>query len=242
MDTINQRLIDLYSSHWSKLKSQSPKFDGCKIKPACPLLLQVNEDQFHSADLKIMYCGQETKGWGSLEHSSMEERLERYREYFLDGSYKKESATSVYWKAVNRFHKHLNHELEGKNIVNIWNNISKIGLKKRKGMADDIRKLEREYFPVFREEFEILQPDIVIFMTGPNRDKDIRFHFPELKIEHSGTAKTKRQLAVLTSPKLPYIALRTYHPNYFGGFNQAMADAKNVLTKRCTRINYSLRS
>ena len=231
MNTINQQLIDLYSSHWSALKLQSPKFDASKIKPACPLLLQVNEDRFHSADLKIMYCGQETKGWGSLENSSMEERLERYRSYFLDGGYIKESGTSVYWKAVKRFQKHFEHEFEGKNIVSIWNNISKIGLKKRKGMTDDVRKLEREYFPVFRKEFEILQPDIVIFMTGPNRDKDIRFHFPELKIEHTGTGQTKRQLAVLSSPKLADVALRTYHPNYFGGFNHAMEDTKNVLTR-----------
>lgn len=242
MDSINQRLIDLYSSHWSILKSQSPKFDDCKIKPACPLLLQVDEDRFHSADLKIMYCGQETKGWGSLENSSLEERLERYRKYFLDGGHIKESGASVFWKAVKRFQKYFSHEFQGKEIVNIWNNISKIGLKNRKGMTDDVRKLEREYFPVFREEFEILQPDIVIFMTGPNRDKDIRFHFPDVVIEHSGTEQTKRQLAVLNSKKLPDIALRTYHPNYYGGFNQSMADTKQVLTRHCARINQSLRS
>lgn len=236
MDSINQRLIDLYSLYWPKLKSQSYKFDDCKIKPACPLLLQVDEDRFHSADLKIMYCGQETKGWGSLESCTMEERLERYRKYFLERGYIKESGASIYWKAVKRFQNYFRHEVEGKNVVSIWNNISKIGLKKRKGVTDNVRKLEREYFPVFKKEFEILQPDIVIFMTGPNRDKDIRFHFPELKIEHSGTIQTKRQLAVLNSPELPDVALRTYHPNYFGGFNQAMENTKNVLTKRCTLI------
>ena len=69
------------------------------------------------------------------------------------------------------------------------------------------------------------------FTTGLNRDKDIRFHFPELKIEYSGTGQTKRQLAVLSSPKLADVAIRTYHPNYFGGFNHAMDDAKNVLTR-----------
>ena len=166
MDSINQRLIDLYSLYWPKLKSQSYKFDDCKIKPACPLLLQVDEDRFHSADLKIMYCGQETKGWGSLESCTMEERLERYRKYFLERGYIKESGASIYWKAVKRFQNYFRHEVEGKNVVSIWNNISKIGLKKRKGVTDNVRKLEREYFPVFKKEFEILQPDIVIFMTG----------------------------------------------------------------------------
>ena len=231
MDTINQKLIDLYSSYWSALKSQSSEFDGCKIKPACPLLLQVDKDKFYSADLRIMYCGQETKGWGSLESSSMGERLERYRNYFLEEGYIRESGRSVFWKAVKRFQKHFRHDLEGKNIVNIWNNISKIGLKERRGMTDEVRKLERAYFPVFRQELEILQPDIIIFMTGPNRDKDIRFHFPSLKIEPTGTSQTKRQLAILNSPEFPNLTFRTYHPNYFGGFNQAMDDTKKMLTK-----------
>jgi hypothetical protein len=237
MHTVNQQLINLYQTYWENLKLQSPKFNDRKIKPASPLLIQVDEDKFHSADIKIMYCGQETKGWGSLENSTIEERLARYRKYFLESSYIKESSTSVYWKGVKRFQSFFEKELEGKKIVNIWNNISKIGLKQRKGMTDDIRNLEREYFPVFRKEFEILKPDIVIFMTGPNRDKDIKFHFPELKIQNSDTIQTKRQLAVLNLPKPLGIAIRTYHPNYFGGFNQAIEDAKTVLARHCNSNN-----
>ena len=233
MKTINEQLLDLYSSHWDELKSQAmEQFGDDEIKPACPLLLQVNEDEYSNADIKIMYCGQETRGWGTANLISCDMRsvLEIYQNFFLDKGYKKHPNRGFFQK-VKAFDAFFAHQFQNKKIVSIWNNVSKIGKDKSKtGVTDKIRELERTHFPVLQREFEILKPDIVIFMTG-TRDYDIRFHFPDVKIEKiDSIERTQRQLASVSSKSIAKIAIRTYHPAYFRGFDNSMLrDVKELL-------------
>jgi hypothetical protein len=233
MKTINEQLIDLYGSYWEKLKSQAmTEFENDEIKPACPLLLQVNEDEYSEADIKIMYCGQETRGWGkeNLISCDMESVLDIYRNYFFKQTYLKNSKRSAFWKGVKNFDAFFKRRFKDKKIVSVWNNVSKIGKAGEiTGVTDKIRALERNYFPVLKREFEILKPDIVIFMTG-TRDDDIRHNFKDVKIEQIDSIEsTERQLALVSSELIAKVAIRTYHPAYFGGFYGALPDAKRVL-------------
>ena len=239
MKTINERLIDLYSGHWDELKSQAViAFEDDEIKPACPLLLQVNEDEYSKSDIKIMYCGQETRGWGTanLISCDMKSVLDIYQNFFLNKGYERHPNRGFFQK-VRKFDAFFKQQFEDKKIVSIWNNVSKIGKDKRKtGVTDKIRNLERTYFPVLKREFEILKPDIVIFMTG-TRDYDIRFHFPDVKIERviESMERTQKQLASVRSESIAKVAIRTYHPASRGYFNKAMMSDIEELLK--TLIN-----
>lgn len=177
MKSINEQLTDLYSRYWNELKSQALiDFEYDEIKPACPLLLQVNEDAYSKADIKIMYCGQETKGWGKenlISCNTMESVLKIYQNFFLDKEHDEyrrrmdKLSRRGFWLKIKHFEKFFKQQFEDKKIVSIWNNVSKIGKNERRtGVTDKIRELERKHFPILLKEFEILRPDIVIFMTG----------------------------------------------------------------------------
>ena len=100
-----------------------------------------------------------------------------------------------------------------KKIRLTWNNIVKIGKHGAKGFPPDyIYEIEREHFHVIPQELEILNPNVVLFLTGPNYDSIIKDNFGELKYEALPNS-TERQLSRVTLKNVPF-AYRTYHPNY----------------------------
>lgn len=79
-----------------------------------------------------------------------------------------------------------------------WNNIVKIGKHGDKGFPPDyIYEIEREHFHVIPQELEILNPNVVLFLTGPNYDSIIKDNFGELKYEALPNS-TERQLSRVT--------------------------------------------
>ncbi|MCW7553319.1 hypothetical protein NX722_11850 [Endozoicomonas gorgoniicola] len=139
---------------------------------------------------------------------------------------------SAFWKAFRYVQKELKKIYPEKEIAYIWNNISKIGRAGTTGVSPELRSIERNYFPVIRDEVEIIKPDIVLFFTGPNRDHDIKFHFPDMRLANSGSSFTTRQLAKISSTDLPETSIRTYHPAYYGGFtNDLKRNMVQLLTK-----------
>lgn len=70
------------------------------------------------------------------------------------------------------------------------------------------------FSPVIKSEIKILKPDIVIFFTGPYRDKWIEHNFNDAKFLKTETSFSKWPLAQLVSKYLPEKSFRTYHPNY----------------------------
>lgn len=228
MASINEKLTELYRSHWDGL-SNACRFNMEKLKPACPLLIQVDESEYERADIRVMYVGQETWGWGGLSRNTLEERLERYRRFYLEKTYRETSRRSAFWRGVRRFDEFLVSQFPEKQIVNVWNNISKIGLEGRRGVSEELRAFEREFFPVFRKEVEILSPDMVIFLSGPNRDRDIRFHFPNVIIRSATPSRSIREIASLDLGVACRASIRTYHPRYYGGFNRSFDEATSAL-------------
>lgn len=119
-------------------------------------------------------------------------------------------------------------------IIYMWNNISKIGQPDQETGVDPItRDLERKYFSVVAKEIEIIKPDLCIFMTGPNRDHDIKFHFPNIEFKKANDIDSIREMAVIEC--LGIKGLRLYHPSYFGSFNnnykKRALDALNEIIK-----------
>lgn len=82
----------------------------------------------------------------------------------------------------------------------------------------EIEELFQKEFNVLPYEVEVLEPNVVVFLTGPNYDSRIEKTFTNrhetetnLKfMEVSGY--TIRQFARLEHPTLPFHTYRTYHP------------------------------
>ncbi|WP_278622918.1 hypothetical protein [Parabacteroides gordonii] len=225
---INEKLYTLY---YNRLNAGSP----CVLQqlrqmrregnpPAYPLLLKVNEERYNNADLKVMVFGQETNGWEHqvcpivtpVEQSSeiiditVKGFMDYYRK-FLDGW----GINSPFWHYLKRIQNTLSVSLPDKTIEIVWNNIYKIG-NKEKGKnrpVKQIRDFENEYFNLIREEIEILKPDVIIFLTGPNYENRVKKIFPIVSSIPLVSSIRQEELSKFQFEN-GVSAYRTSHPNY----------------------------
>lgn len=228
---INSKLLELYAPRWASLIE-----NGHKIQdpiPTNPMLLCFDEVKFSQADKRIMICGQEPWGWGEFG-SPIEHCTAEYKSFFIDGNFYDGYRRSAFWKAFRFFEEQFARIFEGQKIQFIWQNLAKIGRNDGEtGVTEEIRSLERAYFPVVRDEIKLLQPDIVIFLTGPDRDHDIKFHFPDADFQQAGNEPNLRRRALVSADALPSATLRLYHPSYFGAWTEQYRDeAVSLLMKQ----------
>jgi len=211
---MNNSLKQLYNSKWTEYYNELQKiWKGDKFvkKPTNPLLLKIdNETDFKKAEIRIMIFGQETNGW--YENSDdLESIINAYQDFFgTDYCY---SYGGQFWNGVNRFRSMLQEKYPDKKIRLVWNNLVKTGKSDGRGMPPDyIYQIERNNFEVIKEELKIVNPNVVLFLSGPNYDKIIKDNFGALKYE-SLAPFSERQLSKITLDSVDF-CFRTYHPNY----------------------------
>ena len=76
-----------------------------------------------------------------------------------------------------------------------------------------IYKIEKEYFNVINDEINVLKPDIILFVSGPNYDKVIKNSLIDANFEALSDKFSARQIAKIEFKNHNNI-FRTYHPNY----------------------------
>lgn len=210
---INEQLLELYKSKWENLmKEYSNTYDNNNLspKPTNPLLIKVrNEEDYASADIRLMIFGQETNNWYE-RNNSIDDVWKKYDVFFNDGRcYKK---GGQFWNGVKRFEERISKKFSDKKIRFIWNNIVKIGKSNKKGLPPDhIYKLERDHFSVIKDEIEIIAPNFLLFFTGPYYDNKIEDNFGKINTEPV-SPYSSRQVASFKIGNIS--AIRTYHPNY----------------------------
>jgi len=220
MEKTNEQLFKLYSSKWDNLNSELNRIleDGdSDIKPANPLLIHIDsEDDWEKADIRLMFFGQETNGWfGEWREESRPGRpgiadLQEVYDVFFN---KNAGYGGQFWNGIKRFKKLLQEKYPEKKISWIWNNVVKTGKEDAKGLPPDyIYEVEREHFPVIKDELKITKPNLVLFLTGPNYDGIIKDNFGEIAYQ-AVTPYSARQISQVTIDNVPF-AFRTYHPGY----------------------------
>lgn len=210
---MNKELFELYSSKWDNLtKSISLIYqdDSLLSKPTNPLLIKIdNEEDYSSADIRLMIFGQETNGWYEME-DSIEGILKGYDEFFNTGYCY--SYGGQFWNGVSRFISMISDKYPDKKIRYVWNDIVKIGKSEGKGLPPDyIYNVERDVFSVIKDEIKIIKPNFLLFFTGPYYDNKIEDNFGKVDFEpilpYNVRQLAKTKIAGIT-------AIRTYHPNY----------------------------
>lgn len=197
---MNKALSELYKLKWRKLIDESKGKNS-----ACPLLIKV-KGNYECADLRIMIVGQETDCWaGKFEDNvlTIEQLQDKYFKYFYDDSKK---FRRPFWNRKNfrYFQEELVKKYPSIKIEFVWNNANKIGNNGRGEPTDAIKSMEKNYFDVFEEELKILNPNVVLFVTGhralPVKNQDANIGL-----------KGINKLDLSNFPNI--LALRTYHPN-----------------------------
>lgn len=210
---MNKELLELYSLKWNNLtKAISLIYQNESLlsKPTNPLLIKIeNEEDYSSADIRLMIFGQETNGWYEMD-DSIEGILKGYDDFFnIDYCY---SYGGQFWNGISRFITMISKKYPDKKIRYVWNDIVKIGKSEGKGLPPDyIYNVERELFSVIKDEIKIIKPNFLIFFTGPYYDNKIVDNFGKVDFEAIQPFNV-RQVAKTKIGNVP--AIRTYHPNY----------------------------
>ena len=80
------------------------------------------------------------------------------------------------------------------------------------GFPFETNNITNNYFKVILQEIQTLEPDVIIFFTGPNYDEYIQKAIGKF-YKINMPMFIKRQLCKITSMEFE-LAFRTYHPNY----------------------------
>ena len=204
---MNETLKELYKKYWDSyinhIRDSSPE------PAAFPFLISASDSYLHSGQ-RVMICGQETQGWGNefdnQDKVNCEAILEIY-EKFVGPKNRKSGYNSPYWHFITAIME-ANTDKEF-----VMNNIVKIGRRYGSGCNDLINELSMKFFPVNKKEFEILKPDYLIFLTGPDYDGRIKKILGEFKIKKISDDINCIDLLTFEDKSLPQ-AIRCYHPNY----------------------------
>jgi hypothetical protein len=205
MENINDRLLELYQRHWGSYESTRNSM------LARPLLLKIkDESRYISSDYRVMIFGQETNRWNSKNAWLPKETMNVYECFFNDG---KVNYPGPFWNESKRFMSLLQKAMPEKAISYTWNNVVKIG-REGKGFPGEVAfNNELSCFNVINEEINILNPDLLLFFSGPKYDYRIEKKlgpFEKIRIADYDT----NFLCKIKFKNLSILSFRTYHPNY----------------------------
>ncbi|MDZ5712614.1 hypothetical protein [Jeotgalibacillus haloalkalitolerans] len=206
---INKALYQLYKKHWIELKLAVDQLPD-ELKPTHPLLLKIaDEEGYKKAGCRIMIVGQETNDWnGKFGKYGIEQLQDIYADFMAKDT---KAKRTLFWRYQKKLMSVFPRDIDS---VIVWNNIYKLGKPGKRGRPNkETRSIQELHFNIFKEELNILKPDIVIFLTGPRYDAAIETYLPGVVISKVREG-TVRQIAYLKHENLPDVAIRTYHPQY----------------------------
>ena len=205
--TINERLNNLYNLNLTGIIDISNHFNDNLDGPH--LMYCLGEKQYIDADKKIVFIGQEPNTWIFRAWDEIEESLKRYKEF---GLAKEAKYVTPFWRALKLVNKTLNPNL-GQECF-FWTNVSKYSTYEGKKVKESEFEFINQKLNILQEEIKILNPDVVIFFSGPNYDNWINPQFDgEIKFEQVNEDIPKKELARLIHKDLPKHTYRTYHPS-----------------------------
>jgi hypothetical protein len=210
---IETELHLVYTEYWEKLKNGllDAQIDVSQLSK--PWLVDIVPG-YEENDKKVLIVGKEPNGWGIYEellHEDKEEAIKKLQQKYLDFRQKERWSHTPYWKGAHAIHKALNSTSSAPTFMT--SNLIKMNHVKKKRPPKDVEDLICSTFPVLIYEIQMLQPDVVIFFTGPFYDTRIQKTFNDAvfePIEHFN----QRHFARVSQPYLPYHTYRTYHPGF----------------------------
>jgi uracil-DNA glycosylase len=117
----------------------------------------------------------------------------------------------------------------------MWSNLVRFDHQRARAEAD----VEATFTILLRKEIEILRPDVVLFLTGPEYDSSISKAFTGVIILTLSPRFELRQLAWLKHQELPETTFRTYHPGFLN--RKPWRDAVKAEIVRAANIDQKFR-
>jgi hypothetical protein len=180
------------------------------------------QEFYWNADIKIVFVGQETNGWGP-KFKSVEQQMKIYFDFEV-GTKKTKSNKGPFWTTIRRIEK----EVNGYKKCCASLNLNKFDINNKTPNGDFMQKM-LQFDHLIQSEIDLLKPDVVIFFTGH------RFDGRLMNIFHTGITEVEGfvsdALCEIVVPNKPYRMFRTYHPGYFVRNKYKDKNVKGLLEK-----------
>ena len=199
----NEALESLYCRHWARLREMRSRF---QIESK-PYLVRVHPN-YELAEKRLVVVGKETNGWGNeveIDGRSAADAVAALMEVYENFRFGEQyDGKAAFWVPVSELYGRINPEGPAYGFVAL--NASKFD-QGQGTPNDEVRDAIIET-SLLLEEIRILDPHIVVFLTGPRYESWLDRWFPDLK--RSGD----EWFCQMAASGLPKYSFRTYHPQY----------------------------
>jgi hypothetical protein len=208
MDNVNDLLRSLYKCHWKSLEDAIGAHWGPSGDLSYPLLVNA-PPEYEKCARKLLIVGHQTSGWDNgskpLTDDPIGDLMGEYERFALGKWYR----PTPFYQASYVIQMSLNPS--GPAFGFVWTNLVKVDRETIRP-TEEVENLICETFPVVADEIRILDPDVVVFFTGPYYDRRLEQIFPGAAIK---AVKADRNYVSRVEHKaLPARSFRTYHPGY----------------------------
>ena len=235
MKNLTEQLAQCYEEVWNQFESEKEKA-GLQIQN--PFLLSVtrykdgkaDEDWYTKADLKVCFFGKEAYRLDGAQGESPRGIMAGVYEDFYATYYREEKDGLVTYFSedgmkspffrvgcngiMSEITERMKKSHPGKRAAYLWNNISKFSTPEGGAVDASTHQVERDYFHVIPREMQILQPDVLIFFTGPGENDYYRYIRENFEMEGGPEPLANLPVHEVTKLNLKEVKLayKTYHP------------------------------
>lgn len=205
--------------------------DSLASRLSCPLLLSAGP-RWHEASRRVLFVGQETRGWdwapGSYypwPHPPLK-TLADFRRYadavraLVDGyaafafsRYQPANRNGPFWRAFHLLFESVNRDGCADML---WTNLFRCDVQGGSVLscsAGELQELMAFQRGLLTREIRLLAPTAVLFFTGHGYDFELQAEFVGA-VTSTVAGRAELQFARITHPALPAMTVRTYHPSY----------------------------
>ena len=194
-------------------------------KLSSPQIINVDapDGKYIAADFRILFVGQETKGWlnpypenlQKLTAHKIPEYLKKLKDCYYDFNFGNRLNGKKYNGIFRNYTNKIISKLPDKKIGFLTTNLFKHDERQSRISSSKYDLLQFENCTLLQKEIQILDPHLIIFFTGHALD----FLISEI-IGNGITFNTiesindQKKFVKITSKNHPIEMFRTYHPNY----------------------------
>lgn len=207
----NQRLLKLFESKWDVVRKVCNAIKDEELWMV--LHLACVPYNYNKMKYKILIVGQENDGWGFQNEAilSMYDTLD-----FLDS--KDYNDMRPFFSFPYNFCKSINNLediKDSKKTYFTWVNLREFSFNEepKTSLGKEAQSIIDNEFNILEEEIKIINPDIVLFLTGPNYDYYIKVQLNGVEFKTVENYHI-RQFARVEHKSLPKNSFRIYHPLY----------------------------
>lgn len=207
---INQKLLKLFESKWEAVNKV---YDTLQEEEEWAVLhLACVPYNYEKTKYKILIVGQENNGYG------YETEPKKSMLFTLDFQSNRYYDNAPFFSFPYSFCASINdcdNEKYSKKSYLAWVNLKEFSFEtsSKKPLNEKAQNIIDNEYNILEEEIKIINPDIVLFLTGPNYDYYIKAQLNGVEfktVENYGI----RQFARVEHKSLPKNSFRIYHPVY----------------------------